>query len=60
MNPCNPTRTARALFIALALAMTLATANIVDFLATDYAVGLRQTARLPAGSMMTMLHAPAR
>jgi len=60
MNSRNPPRAARALFIALALVMTLATANFVDFLATDYAVGLRQTARLPAGSMMTMLNAPAR
>jgi hypothetical protein len=60
MNTRYQHRTPRAALLALALAMTVALANFVDFLATDYAVGLRQTARLPATTIVTALQAPSR
>jgi hypothetical protein len=60
MNHRYQQRTPRVAFAALALAMTVALASFIDFLATDYAVGQRETASLPAVTVVTALQSPGR
>lgn len=46
-------KTPRAVFVSLALAMTLASAGFIDFLATDYAVSRREVAQATPTPLQT-------